>query len=116
MKKVAIFGSTGSIGTSTLNVIRENKEDFEAITLVAGKNIEKLIEQIDLCDTKGVEISNNINKKITLRDYELIILRLFNMQTKPKYERFPLKEKLFSKVSKELEQIPSENFLYANFR
>ena len=47
MKKVTIFGSTGSIGESTLNVIRENPELFKAVTLVAGKNIEKLIKQIE---------------------------------------------------------------------
>ncbi len=39
MKKIAIFGSTGSIGESTLNVIRENLELFSVVTLVAGKNI-----------------------------------------------------------------------------
>jgi len=42
MKKVAIFGSTGSIGESTLNVVRENKDLFDIVTLVAGKNINKL--------------------------------------------------------------------------
>lgn len=41
MKNVAIFGSTGSIGESTLNVIRENKKLFNVVTLVAGKNIKK---------------------------------------------------------------------------
>ena len=38
MKKIAVFGSTGSIGESTLNVIRQNAELFEVVTLVAGKN------------------------------------------------------------------------------
>ena len=47
MKEIAIFGSTGSIGTSTLNVIKQNKDIFKVKTLVAGKNIEKLIEQIN---------------------------------------------------------------------
>jgi len=46
MKNVAIFGSTGSIGESTLNVIRENPNLFNVVTLVAGKNIEKMIDQI----------------------------------------------------------------------
>ena len=40
MKKIAIFGSTGSIGDSTLNVIRENLDLFKIVTLVAGKNLE----------------------------------------------------------------------------
>ena len=46
MKKVAIFGSTGSIGQSTLEVINRNQDIFQANTLVAGKNIERLKEQI----------------------------------------------------------------------
>ena len=46
MKRIAIFGSTGSIGESTLNIVRENPDKFRAVTLVAGKNIEKLISQI----------------------------------------------------------------------
>lgn len=46
MKRVAIFGSTGSIGTTTLRIIRENPKLFSAVTLVAGKNVDLLIEQI----------------------------------------------------------------------
>lgn len=45
MKKIAILGSTGSIGTQTLEVVRENK-DIEALGLAAGKNIELLEQQI----------------------------------------------------------------------
>lgn len=56
MKKVAIFGSTGSIGDSTLNVIRENPNLFKAITLVAGRNVEKLIKQIEEFKPKNVYI------------------------------------------------------------
>ena len=45
MKKIAILGSTGSIGTQTLEVVRENK-DIEVSGLAAGKNIERLEAQI----------------------------------------------------------------------
>ena len=45
MKKRAILGSTGSIGTQTLEVVRENK-DIEVLGLAAGKNIELLEQQI----------------------------------------------------------------------
>ena len=56
MKKVAIFGSTGSIGDSTLNVIRENPNLFKAVTLVAGRNVEKLIKQIEEFKPENVYI------------------------------------------------------------
>lgn len=45
MKKIAILGSTGSIGTQTLDVVRNNK-DLEVIALAAGSNITRLEEQI----------------------------------------------------------------------
>ena len=45
MKKIAILGSTGSIGTQTLDVVRANK-DIEVLGISAGRNIEKLDEQI----------------------------------------------------------------------
>ena len=61
MKNIAIFGSTGSIGDSTLNVIRENPERFNVVTLVAGKNIEKLIKQIEEFRPKNVYIIEKEN-------------------------------------------------------
>lgn len=64
MKRVAIFGSTGSIGDSTLNVIRENRELFKVVTLVAGKNIKKLIEQIKEFNPKRVYIISKENADI----------------------------------------------------
>ncbi|MBE5941061.1 MAG: 1-deoxy-D-xylulose-5-phosphate reductoisomerase [Lachnospiraceae bacterium] len=45
MKKVAILGSTGSIGTQTLDVIRHN-DDLELVAISAGSNITLLEEQI----------------------------------------------------------------------
>jgi len=46
MKRVTILGSTGSIGVSTLDVIRQNRERFEVFALVAGENLGKLVEQV----------------------------------------------------------------------
>ena len=45
MKKIAILGSTGSIGTQTLEVVRANK-DIEVTALAAGSNIDLLEKQI----------------------------------------------------------------------
>ena len=45
MKKIAVLGSTGSIGTQTLEVVRENK-DIEVLGLAAGNNIKLLERQI----------------------------------------------------------------------
>lgn len=45
MKKIAILGSTGSIGTQTLDVVRENK-DIEVLGMAAGNNVVLLEKQI----------------------------------------------------------------------
>ena len=46
MKKIAILGSTGSIGTQTLDVVREHPDELEVVALAAGGNKERLKEQI----------------------------------------------------------------------
>ena len=61
MKKISIFGSTGSIGTTTLRIVEENPNLFQAITLVAGRNIERLIEQIHKFQPKHVYITAKEN-------------------------------------------------------
>ena len=45
MRKITILGSTGSIGTQTLDVVRENK-DITVVGISAGKNIRLLEQQI----------------------------------------------------------------------
>ena len=46
MKKIAILGSTGSIGVNALRVIQANPEKYQVTALAAGKNIRLLLEQI----------------------------------------------------------------------
>ena len=45
MKRIAILGATGSIGTQTLDVIREHRDKYEAYALTAGSNSDLLIQQ-----------------------------------------------------------------------
>jgi 1-deoxy-D-xylulose-5-phosphate reductoisomerase len=45
-RTLTILGSTGSIGTSTLDVVRQNRDLYSVFALVAGRNIELLAEQI----------------------------------------------------------------------
>lgn len=58
MKKISILGSTGSIGTQTLDVIRENKEKYEAYAIAAGRNADLLIEQIREFEPKFAVIAD----------------------------------------------------------
>lgn len=45
MKKIALLGSTGSVGTQTLDIVRNNPERFKVVALAAGSNSELLISQ-----------------------------------------------------------------------
>ena len=57
-KKIAILGSTGSIGIQTLDVIQKNKELFTAEILIAGQNSNLLIKQAKIFKPKIVVINN----------------------------------------------------------
>ncbi len=46
MKQIAVLGSTGSIGTQTLDIVRENKENVQIVALAAGSSVQKMEEQI----------------------------------------------------------------------
>ena len=57
-KKIAILGSTGSIGKSTLEVIRKDKNNFNIVFLSANNNYKKLISQAREFKVKNVFIKN----------------------------------------------------------
>ena len=65
MKKIAIFGSTGSIGTSLLSIIKKDKKNFKIELLTADKNYKKLIQQAKFFNVKNIIISNNNSFLIT---------------------------------------------------
>ena len=46
MKTLAVLGSTGSIGTNTLDVVRRNRGEYRIFALAAGKNTGLLVQQI----------------------------------------------------------------------
>ena len=58
MKKIAILGSTGSIGTQTLDVVREHSDELQVVALAAGSNKESLKEQIKEFHPKLVSLSD----------------------------------------------------------
>ena len=58
MKKIAILGSTGSIGAQTLDVVREHSDELQVVALAAGSNKERLKEQIKEFHPKLVSLSD----------------------------------------------------------
>jgi len=57
-KKIAILGSTGSIGMSTLDVISKDKKSFDVILLSANNNYRKLVQQAKKFKVKNIIIKN----------------------------------------------------------
>ena len=55
-KKIAILGSTGSIGKTLLNIIKKDKKSFEISLLSTNKNYKELLKQTKLFDVKNLII------------------------------------------------------------
>jgi 1-deoxy-D-xylulose-5-phosphate reductoisomerase len=81
MKKIAIFGSTGSIGTSLINIILKNKKDFKIELLTANKNYKKLIKQTRFLNVKNIIITDEkafLNTKKILKNKRINVYNNFN--------------------------------------
>jgi len=59
-KKIAILGSTGSIGKSTLDVIAKDRKNFDIVLLSANNNYKKLIQQAKKFKARNVIIKNEL--------------------------------------------------------
>ena len=85
MKKIAIFGSTGSIGSSLLNIIKNDKKIFEIKLLTANKNYKKLIKQAKFFKVKNIIINDNKSFLITsnlLKNSKIKVYKNFNSLNK----------------------------------
>ena len=73
-KQLAILGSTGSIGTQTLDVVAEYPDLFEVYTLTANNNVELLVEQAKRFNPDSVVIANEAHYprlKEALKEYPI---------------------------------------------
>ena len=59
-KKIAILGSTGSIGQTTCEIIKKNKKDFKVVLLSTNNNVNKIYKQALLLDVKNLIIKNKL--------------------------------------------------------
>ena len=74
-KRIIILGSTGSIGSSTLNIIKRNLSNFSITLLTANKNYKKLIIQAKKFNAENVIIKDK-------KYYNYIKTELKNYRTK----------------------------------
>jgi len=78
MKRIAIFGSTGSIGTQTLSIIEEYQEKFQVVCLSCNSNADLLLQQVEKFMPKkvainGIESNHPLNDFCKSHDIELIV-------------------------------------------
>ena len=76
-KKIAILGSTGSIGKTLVNLIKKDKKNFEIILLTANKNYNLLFKQAKLLNVKNLIITNE-KSYLKLKKKNLKKIKIFN--------------------------------------
>jgi len=76
-QRISIWGSTGSIGTQTLEVIREYPERFEIVTLAAYRNAEKIFRQAQKVKPQHVILTGDVDSAWKSR-FEKVGIRYFS--------------------------------------
>ena len=80
-KKIAILGSTGSIGKSLINILKKDKNNFIITLLTANKNISELLKQINTFNVKNIIVTNYkifLKIKILLKNKKINIYNDFH--------------------------------------
>ena len=80
-KKIAILGSTGSIGKTLINILKKDKKNFEIVLLTSNTNYRELLKQVKLFDVKNIIISDYksfLYVKKNLKDNKINIYNNFN--------------------------------------
>ena len=71
MKNIAVLGSTGSIGTQTLEIVRRFPDMFNIIALVAHRNVHLLRDQIKNFHPEFVVVSDERNAEILSNEVDI---------------------------------------------
>ena len=77
-KKIAILGSTGSIGKTLFNILLKEKKNFEIVLLVANKSHKVLMKQAKAFNVKNIIITNKKNYKILKKETIKTNIQVFN--------------------------------------
>ena len=76
-KKIAILGSTGSIGKSTIDILKKDKRNFDIVLLTTNNNYKELLKQSKEFKVRNLIINNykhylKIKKKFKKKKYKSI--------------------------------------------
>jgi 1-deoxy-D-xylulose-5-phosphate reductoisomerase len=76
-KKIAILGSTGSIGKTLIEIIKKDKKNFEVILLTADKNYKEILKQAKILKVKNLIITDK-KAYLNLSQNQLGNIKIFN--------------------------------------
>jgi len=74
-KKIAILGSTGSIGKTTFEILKKNQNMFEVQLLTTNKNINELIKQSKIFNVKNLIITDKKQFLVAKKKLKIKILK-----------------------------------------
>jgi len=77
-KKIAILGSTGSIGKTLIEIIKKDKKSFEVVLLTAQKNEVSLLKQAKLLNVKNLIITNSQSFKNAVKKRSNKKINIYN--------------------------------------
>jgi len=77
-KKIAILGSTGSIGKTTFNIVKKNRKEFEVVLLTTNKNINEIFKQAQILKTKNIFITSKPHYLKAKKKIKKNNLKIFN--------------------------------------
>jgi len=78
IKKIAILGSTGSIGKNLINILKKDKNKFKIILLSANKNYKLLLKQAKIMNAENIIITDKKYFKIIIKKNKNKKLRIYN--------------------------------------
>jgi len=81
-KRIAILGSTGSIGKYTLDIIRKDKKNFQIILLTANRNYKQLIKQANEFKVKNILIYDDKYYEYTKEKLKYKKINIFSRKNK----------------------------------
>ena len=77
-KKIAILGSTGSIGKSTVNILKKDHKNFDIVLLTTNNNYREILKQANEFNVRNIIIKNKKNYKNLKKKFKNKKINIFN--------------------------------------